>query len=93
MNTTTNLEKINLKLGGMGCAACANAIEEAISSVPGVAECNVNFGAEQARVSFDSSYTSIADIQNAVIKAGYSSTPFQLHQMLKEEKDLEQASR
>ncbi|MEM8675233.1 MAG: heavy metal translocating P-type ATPase [Cyanobacteria bacterium P01_G01_bin.67] len=93
MNTTTNLEKINLKLGGMGCAACAKAIEEAISSVPGVAECLVNFGAEQARVSFDSSHASIADIQNAVVRAGYSSTPLQLQKMLKEEEDPEQASR
>ncbi|HAJ64463.1 MAG TPA: hypothetical protein DCP31_38885, partial [Cyanobacteria bacterium UBA8543] len=36
-----------LKLRGMGCASCANSIEEAIRSVPGVSECQVNFGAEQ----------------------------------------------
>lgn len=42
-----------LKLRGMSCASCASSIEDAIRSVPGVSECNVNFGAEQATVKYD----------------------------------------
>ena len=47
MNTTTNTEKINLKLRGMSCASCASSIEKTIRNVPGVIECNVNFGTQQ----------------------------------------------
>lgn len=63
MNTTTNLEKINLKLRGMSCASSAGSIEEAISNVPGVAQCNVNFGAEQAAIQYNPRRTSIKAIQ------------------------------
>jgi Cu+-exporting ATPase len=71
MNTTT------LKLRGMSCASCANNIEEAIRSVPGVEACNVNFGAEQASVRYDPQTTDIATIQAAVDEAGYSAQPLQ----------------
>ena len=37
----------------MSCASCASSIEEAISNVAGVAECNVNFGAEQAAIEYN----------------------------------------
>jgi len=37
----------------MSCASCANNIEDAIRSVPGVDACSVNFGAEQATVTYD----------------------------------------
>lgn len=42
------METIYLRLKGMGCAACANKIDRVIHEIPGVADCNVNFGAEQA---------------------------------------------
>ena len=65
-------ENINLMLRGMSCASCAHNIEEAIQSVPGVSTSSVNFGAEQASVTYESSKTSIAEIQAAVDAAGYS---------------------
>lgn len=57
------MENATLKLRGMSCAPCANNIEEAICSVPGVEACSVNFGAEQAAVSYDPSKTNVAAIQ------------------------------
>ncbi|WP_059000033.1 heavy metal translocating P-type ATPase [Leptolyngbya sp. NIES-2104] len=69
MDTTT------LKLQGMSCAACAKNIENAIQAVEGVKTCAVNFGAEQATVSYDVRKTSIAKIQQAVSDAGYSAEP------------------
>ncbi len=65
----------NLKLRGMSCASCANTIEDAISSVPGVSECSVNFGAEQAAVSYDQKKTDIKTICDAVDAVGYSAQP------------------
>lgn len=64
-----------LKLRGMSCASCARSIEEAISSVPGVSEGIVNYGAELATVEYDPRKTNIATIQSAVNEAGYSALP------------------
>jgi Cu+-exporting ATPase len=59
----------------MSCASCANNIEEAIRSVPGVKACSVNFGADRASVTYDPGKTDIATIQNAVDAAGYAAQP------------------
>jgi|GEM_PF-3243235 len=47
---SSQMENTTLKLRGMSCASCASSIEDAINSVPGVDECIVNFGSEQATV-------------------------------------------
>jgi P-type Cu+ transporter len=64
-----------LKLRGMSCASCARSIEEAISSVPGVSEGIVNYGAELATIEYDPRKTNIATIQSVVNEAGYSAFP------------------
>ncbi|MBD2230803.1 heavy metal translocating P-type ATPase [Phormidium tenue] len=64
-----------LKLRGMSCAACASTIEDAIRSVPGVEACSVNFGAEQAAVTYDPHQTNLTHIQAAVDDAGYTAQP------------------
>ena len=66
------MENTTLKLRGMSCASCAGNIEEAIRSVPGVEACNVNFGAEQASVTYNPSQTDVAAIQRAVAPPGTS---------------------
>ncbi|PSF39572.1 copper-translocating P-type ATPase [Aphanothece hegewaldii CCALA 016] len=71
------MENTTLKLRGMSCASCANNIENAIRSVSGVEACSVNFGAELATITYDSSQTSIAELQSAVDEAGYSAQPMQ----------------
>lgn len=86
MNTAT------LKLRGMSCAACANNIEAAIRSTPGVASCSVNFGAEQAAVTYNASKTDIAAIQAAVDAAGYAALPMQ-ENVLAVEEDTERRER
>ncbi|HEY9849099.1 MAG TPA: heavy metal translocating P-type ATPase [Leptolyngbyaceae cyanobacterium] len=71
------MENANLKLRGMSCASCANTIEDAIRSVPGVSECSVNFGVEQATVTYEPSRTNLKEIQDAVDAVGYSAQPIQ----------------
>ncbi|MGL6342496.1 MAG: heavy metal translocating P-type ATPase, partial [Waterburya sp.] len=93
MNATTDLEKVTLKLRGMSCAACASSIESAIRAVPGVVECNVNFGAEQAALQYNSRQTSIEEIQRAVAEAGYAAYSLQDQDMITGEDDAEQATR
>jgi Cu+-exporting ATPase len=86
------MENTNLKLRGMGCASCARNIEDSIRSIPGVAACSVNFGAEQATVTYDLARTNLATIQNAVDAAGYSAVPMQDDVMTSED-DTERRSR
>ncbi len=60
-----------LKIEGMTCAACANAVEKASKKLQGVTAADVNFATEKLSISFDASRVSIPDIQTAVEKAGY----------------------
>ncbi|MBD2626044.1 heavy metal translocating P-type ATPase [Trichormus variabilis] len=84
------MDNLTLKLRGMSCAACANNVEQAILSVPGVIDCNVNFGAEQASINYDYKRTNLEEIQAAIEAAGYSS--FSLSEEQGED-DTETASR
>jgi Cu+-exporting ATPase len=86
------METTTLKLQGMSCAACAKNIEDAIRSVEGVNECNVNFGAEQATIAYDSRQTNLSEIQQAVDDAGYSAQPMQ-ENVLADEEDTERQER
>lgn len=86
------MENTTLKLRGMSCASCASNIEEAIRSVPGVETCHVNFGAEQASVTYNPSQTDVAAIQDAVDAAGYSALPVQ-DDVLAPEDDAERQTR
>ncbi|BDI16249.1 copper-translocating P-type ATPase [Nostoc cf. commune SO-36] len=86
------MDTLTLKLRGMSCAACANNIEKAIRSVPGVKDCNVNFGAEQAAIKYDRSLANLEKIQSAIAAAGYSSHSVS-EELLFEEDDAEKASK
>lgn len=85
------MDNLLLKLRGMSCASCASNIEKAIQSVPGVAECQVNFGAEQATVQYNPEQTDLKTIQAAVISAGYQAFP--LEEMNAGQDDEEKKSR
>ncbi|MFC2025154.1 heavy metal translocating P-type ATPase [Chloroflexota bacterium] len=57
-------------VGGMTCTSCVARVEEALSSVPGVVEANVNLASEKATVEYVEG-TKIADLRRAVQEAGY----------------------
>src|SRR5690606_38607693 len=60
-----------LKIEGMTCAACSNAVERVTKKLEGVTESNVNLATEKLNITFDESKVSIEDIKAAVEKAGY----------------------
>ncbi len=68
------MEQVNLALKGMRCAGCAQSIEGAIATVPGVESYTVNFGTEQATVAFNAQTTDVEAVQRAIAAAGYDST-------------------
>ncbi len=59
---------LRLSIGGMACAGCVGAVEQALKSVPGVTSVTVNFAEHTAEVRGD---VSAAELVAAVSAAGY----------------------
>ncbi len=60
-----------LDIEGMHCTSCSSLIEKSLRKVSGVEEANVNFSSEKARIKFDPKSVKIADLEKAVLNAGY----------------------
>ncbi len=60
-----------LKIEGMTCAACAKAVERAVSKLDGIGDVNVNLATEKLTVSFEPAQVRLSTIKQAVEKAGY----------------------
>jgi Cu+-exporting ATPase len=65
------MEKVVLPIAGMTCASCVARVEGALRALPGVAEANVNFATEKARVVYDPGQVSVTEMVRAVANAGY----------------------
>jgi len=72
MSTAENGDRIELTLGGMTCASCANRIQRKLNKLDGVAA-TVNYATETAQVSHDGSVTA-DQLVAAVESAGYTAT-------------------
>ena len=72
MTSATELARreVELSIGGMTCASCANRIERKLNKVDGVTA-TVNYATEKARVSFPDSVAP-ADLVQVVEAAGYT---------------------
>src|SRR5690606_5952593 len=64
-----------LLLEGVRCAACVPAIERALDAEPGVIGVQVNAAARRARVTWRDGQTSLADLLEALVRAGYRTLP------------------
>ena len=69
--TTPAAERVDLPVSGMTCAACARAIERALSSTPGVERASVNLATNTATVEFDAARTGVSDFIGAIEELGY----------------------
>jgi len=67
----THQEVVELRIGGMTCAACASRIETALNRVPGVSA-NVNLATERARVRIAGGAVAAQRLIAVVERAGYS---------------------
>ena len=73
--TTKNDSQVAfLNLSGMHCSSCAGLIERSVKKVPGVAEVNVNFATEKARIVYNPTTTKIENLIKGVEDAGYKAT-------------------
>lgn len=64
-------KNIRIPVTGMTCANCAHSIERALGKVQGVHSVNVNFGTEEASVSFDSDQVTVPALVRKIEDAGY----------------------
>ncbi len=66
------MRQATLHIEGMRCSHCLNAVNRALSAVPGVTIDAVRIG--RADVSYDETTTRPADLESAVAEAGYRAT-------------------
>lgn len=65
------VDKVTLPIGGMTCASCVMHVENALRSVPGVLNVNVNLATERAAVELVPGLVTLPDLKHAVEDAGY----------------------
>lgn len=63
--------KKEIPIVGMHCASCAKLIEKKLKKLPGVESAMVNYGSEQAVVSFDTHQIKLPEIGSAIDSLGY----------------------
>jgi Cu+-exporting ATPase len=72
---TPVMDKAELKIKGMTCAACSARIEKGLEKLPGVARAAVNLATEKATIEYNPAEIGAADIIKAVEKLGYGAAP------------------
>ena len=65
------LERLDLPIEGMTCAACATRIGKGLNKIEGVSQADVNLAAARATVHFDPTITSRAEFAEKIESLGY----------------------
>lgn len=65
-----------IRIEGMHCHKCEQAIQKALQQKPGVHEVEVDFNSGQASVLFDRGRVGVNQLLEAVASAGYRATGF-----------------
>jgi copper chaperone len=63
------MKQTTIQIDGMTCQHCVMRVKRALEGLEGISDLSVEIGS--ARMTFDESKTQQADIENAIIKAGY----------------------
>jgi len=70
--TTPSESKVELKISGMSCAACAARIDKKLNKLNGIKKAVVNLATEKASVEYDSSVIKVSDIIKEIEALGYN---------------------
>jgi uncharacterized protein len=70
-----------IRIEGMHCHKCEQAIKKALQGQPGVHEVEVDFNSGQASVLFDRGAVSVGKLMETVTQAGYHASGFTLGQV------------
>lgn len=67
------MAEAKLKIDGMSCQHCVQAVKKALSGVKGVSSADVEIGS--AAISYDDAKATLKDLEAAVETAGFSVKP------------------
>ncbi|ADQ68916.1 copper/silver-translocating P-type ATPase [Halogeometricum borinquense DSM 11551] len=67
-----NRRRSRIDIQGMSCANCSQTVADAVESVDGVSEANVNFATDEGTVEYDPEQVSLGAVYDAIDDAGYS---------------------
>ncbi|HBL55741.1 MAG TPA: copper chaperone [Deltaproteobacteria bacterium] len=68
------METVNWNISGMHCDGCANRLQKVLSGKEGVQSAKASFAEKQASLEYDSALISLAQLKDAVEKAGFEIT-------------------
>jgi len=66
------MKRITIRIGGMGCAACALKIEDSLKKLEGVSDAVVNLVEGRVSVEYDPETVGLPSMEAAIEEAGYS---------------------
>jgi Cu+-exporting ATPase len=82
--------RVQIPLQGIQCASCVQAVEKALGKLQGVLKASVNLASATADVEYVASVINVAEIKDAIEKAGYKVLDLPLEE---EWEDVERAAR
>ncbi len=62
----------SMNVMGMHCASCASVIKRSLQKLDGIESCEVNYGTEKAKVSYDPDKVSVEKMNKEIDKLGYT---------------------
>ncbi len=65
------MERVTFEIKGMTCDHCVSTVTNALKNVDGVKNASVSLTQETAKVTYDDSKTSLDQLKQAVVAAGY----------------------
>lgn len=65
------MENVIIKVEGMSCSHCENAVKKAVGTLEGVEKVSVSLEAKSVTVDFDSKVVSLDNIKQAIEDQGY----------------------
>ncbi|MBX9916208.1 MAG: copper chaperone [Nitrosomonas sp.] len=65
------MQTATIKIKGMTCMGCVNSIKNVLKNVPGIAQLEVTLDPAQAIVQFDPENTSLNQLKETIIDAGF----------------------
>ncbi|MFA7118314.1 MAG: cation transporter, partial [Sphaerochaetaceae bacterium] len=85
------MEKKDICIGNMECAACSASVERVLKKLDGVQNVSVNLATEKAHVEYDTTKVTLEKIEQTIVKTGFTVVQEEAEQ--KEIKDKSQISR
>ncbi|MEL7566974.1 MAG: copper ion binding protein [Dehalobacterium sp.] len=67
----SGIDTVVLRVEGMTCGHCKNAVEKAVKAIPGVSSAEVTLDDKTVTVNFDTHVVGLDAIKKAIVDAGY----------------------